>query len=550
MKLSILYLENSATDADLIRQHLLEKDIDAEIFVARTHSNYINALQDHTFDLILAETTLENCSSEVSGEVLDESSDCFSGEFSGYVAFEIAHTHYPNTPFIFVCRQVSIAEVVPCLNKGAIDCVTKDQLWRLVPIIQRVFARLELERSQEQRRKWVRGIEQLVLVVQRLSLARNLDTVIDIVRRAARELTGADGATFILRDGDQCYYVDEDAIAPLWKGRRFPIGICIGGWSMRHREQVVIEDIYKDERIPYEAYHSTFVKSLVMVPIRSESPIGAIGNYWAEPHHITSEEVQLLQALADTTSVAMENASVYAELEQRVQERTAQLEEANQELEAFAYSLSHDLRTPIAVIKVSLELLKLKHADRLDEQGQSYLKHVSQAAQRVDRLIDDMLILHQVTQLEIKPETVDLGQIAQDIIEDFRRTEPERHVNVVIGENLVTCGDPALLRAMLENLLSNAWKYTSKRSQAYIEVNSITQGNETQLFYIKDNGAGFDMNTSEKLFTPFQRMHSYTDFPGTGIGLASVQRIVSKHGGRIWVETAIDQGATFYFSLP
>lgn len=538
MKVSILHVETSTADADLVRQHLRENNIYAEIFVAKTHSDYVDALQQKTFDLILAETSLDGCSP-----------DCSEG-FSGYAAFEIAHDRSPNTPFIFVCRHVNGADVVPYLQKGAIDCITKDQLWRLVPVIQRIIDRIELERSQEQRRKWVRGIEQLVTVVQQLSLARNLDTVIDIVRRTARELTGADGATFILRDGEYCYYVDEDAIVPLWKGRRFPIEICIGGWSMRNRQQVVIEDIYNDERIPYEAYHSTFVKSLVIVPIRSESPIGAIGNYWAEPHHVTPEEVQLLQALADTTSVAMENVAVYADLEQRVQDRTTQLEEANQELEAFSYTLSHDLRTPIAVIKVSLELLKLKHIDRLDEQGQAYIKHVSQATQRIDRLIDDMLILHQVTQSQIKSETVNLSQIAQEIIADLQAATPSRQVNVFIGEDLITDGDSALLRVMLENLLSNAWKYTSKRSQAYIEVNTIPQANGTQIFYIKDNGAGFDMNMAEKLFTPFQRMHSHTDFPGTGIGLTSVQRIIHKHGGRIWVETAINQGATFYFSLP
>lgn len=171
------------------------------------------------------------------------------------------------------------------------------------------------------------SLEMLVDAVQALSLARDVDSVAAVVRRTARELTGADGATFVLRDGEHCFYVDEDAISPLWKGRRFPLSVCVSGWSMLNRKSTVIEDIYADTRVPHEAYRPTFVKSLVMVPIRTREPIGAIGNYWAHPHRATDEEVQMLQALADSTSVAMENAQVYSELEARVQERTRQLEE-------------------------------------------------------------------------------------------------------------------------------------------------------------------------------------------------------------------------------
>lgn len=165
----------------------------------------------------------------------------------------------------------------------------------------------------------------LVRVVQDLSHAEDVATIQDIVRRAARELTGADGATFVLREGDQCFYADEDAIAPLWKGLRFPLTACISGWAMLHRHAVAIEDIYADDRIPHDAYRPTFVKSLAMVPIRSSDPLGAIGNYWAEPHNPSPEEVELLQALADSTAVAMARAQVLANLERLVAERTAAL---------------------------------------------------------------------------------------------------------------------------------------------------------------------------------------------------------------------------------
>ena len=170
------------------------------------------------------------------------------------------------------------------------------------------------------------AMERLVEVVQRLSMARDLPGVMDIVRRAARELTGADGATFVLRDGDRCFYADEDAIEPLWKGQRFPMSACISGWAMLHREAVAVPDVYADARIPIDAYRPTFVKSLAMVPIRTLEPVGAIGNYWASHHVPSPDELRVLQALADTTAVAMENLRVYEELEARVAQRTAALQ--------------------------------------------------------------------------------------------------------------------------------------------------------------------------------------------------------------------------------
>lgn len=188
---------------------------------------------------------------------------------------------------------------------------------------------------------YVRSMARLLQAVQELSLARSLPGIQRIVRTAARELTGCDGATFVLRDNGKCYYADEDAIAPLWKGSRFPMEICISGWAMLNREAAIIPDIYADSRIPHEAYRPTFVKSLVMAPIRKLDPVGAIGNYWAQQRQPTAREVSLLQALADATSIAMENVQIYSELEQRVHERTAALEKANEEIRQL--SLTDDL---------------------------------------------------------------------------------------------------------------------------------------------------------------------------------------------------------------
>lgn len=206
------------------------------------------------------------------------------------------------------------------------------------------------------------NLQRLVDAVKELSLAKNLDTVMAIVRRTARELTGADGATFVLRErignAEACFYADEDAISPLWKGSRFPIETCVSGWAMLNSRPVVIEDIFEDPRIPHEAYKPTFVKSLAMVPIRTSDPIGAIGNYWARQHLPSKEEVSLLQSLADVTAVTMENIKVYDELEHRVKDRTAQLHERNQEITdsiAYAQRIQNAVLPPFSLVKEHFE---------------------------------------------------------------------------------------------------------------------------------------------------------------------------------------------------
>ncbi len=237
-----------------------------------------------------------------------------------------------------------------------------------------------------------------------------------------------------------------------------------------------------------------------------------------------------------------------AELEQRVIERTAQLEVTNKELEAFAYSVSHDLRAPLRGIDGFSQALLEDYAGEIDAQGQDYLRRVRNASQRMGQLIDDLLKLSRLTRGEMRRETVDLSGMAQTIASELHKTQPERRVECLITPGLTANGDARLLRVVLENLLGNAWKFTSKCAQVRIEFGATEVEGEST-YFVRDNGAGFDMTYADKLFGAFQRLHGDAEFPGTGIGLATVQRIIHRHGGRIWAEAELEQGATFYFTL-
>jgi len=236
-------------------------------------------------------------------------------------------------------------------------------------------------------------------------------------------------------------------------------------------------------------------------------------------------------------------------LEQRVAERTRQLEATNKELEAFSYSVSHDLRAPLRGIDGFSQLLLQKYAGQLDATGSDYLQRIRRAGLRMAELIDDLLQLSRVSRSQIRTEPLDLSRLARSILATLREREPERRVVTDVQDGVELNADPHLLKIVLENLLGNAWKFTGKREEATIRVEAREQDGEMVVF-VKDNGAGFDIKYAHKLFGAFQRLHGAAEFEGTGIGLATVQRIINLHGGRIWADSTLGTGATFYFVIP
>jgi PAS domain S-box-containing protein len=331
-------------------------------------------------------------------------------------------------------------------------------------------------------------------------------------------------------------------------------------------------DLIRDENdslrvirdLPHTSYGETDpnvlrygLKTYIGKPVSFDgSHVGSLCAVYQEDYVPSEEEKRLLGILAGAIGIEEKRGRaeeeirrLNAELEKRVAERTAQLEAANHELEAFSYSVSHDLHAPLMIVEGFSRELREKYADRIDETGRSYLERMQTAGRRMGSLIDAILRLSSLSRGELHRESTDLSRIALLTAAELRQRDPQRRVNFVIAPDLRVEGDKRLLKAVLENLFGNAWKYTARRESATIEFGRCeTDG--TPVFFIRDDGVGFSMDHADRLFLPFQRLHDEDEFQGHGIGLATVKRIIDRHGGRIWAEAEVDRGATFYFTLP
>jgi len=368
-------------------------------------------------------------------------------------------------------------------------------------------------------------LQRLIQVIQQLSLAHSLAEIAEAVRTAARNLVEADGATFVLRDGNRCFYMDEDAISPLWKGSRFPLETCISGWAMLHRESVIIEDIYKDDRIPHDAYRPTFVKSLAMIPIHDEEPYGAIGIYWAKQNRPHEDEMLLMQTLANATAIAMENVKSYQELEKRVYKRTSELTQANlrlQELDRlksmFIASMSHELRTPLNSIIGFTRIILMGMSGEISDVQRKQLGMVKKSARHLLDLINDV---------------IDVSKI--EVGNAVKFTESG---GVVIG-------------VMGAATMSSEADAAADGTERLKDLSPAMAMKDIEVT-VTDTGVGIAREGMARLFEAFSRIHIQERpvVEGTGLGLYLSKRIADLLGGEIEVESEPGRGSTFTFRLP
>lgn len=335
--------------------------------------------------------------------------------------------------------------------------------------------------------------------------------------------------------------------------------------ALRTGRPVTVSDIARDESFKPWSNPATKrgYRSATAFPIRQgEEVFGVLAALSGEPEFFTEERVALMSDLSEDISFALEALEqeerrvaaeealhrAHDDLEVRVRQRTAELEQMNRQLESFSYSVSHDLRGPLRAINGFSAVLLEKYREILDEEGRDALERIRNASNRMDWLMDGLLTLSRIARTELYPREVELSALAEQVIGELREGEPERRVSFTCPPGMTAIADPELARVALQNLLGNAWKFTGREPEGHIEL-GMTEEKAGSVFFVRDNGAGFDMKNARNLFGPFQRLHTPAEFPGNGIGLATVARIVEAHGGRIHAESAEGDGATFYFTF-
>lgn len=502
--LRVLSLEDDPRDAELLQAWLEEEGVACEFLRVETAEAFSAALEQRVFDVILADYSLPS--------------------YDGVSALKLTRARNLDVPFIFVSGTIGEDRAIEVVKLGATDYVLKDHLNRLVPAIRRA-----LEEVEERRR--CREAERALCESE--AKFRNFFNFLPIplfevdteggflmVNRAFVDAMGFEhgdpGA------GKNVF----DLFPPEEVDRaRENFRLRLSGGETSSNEFLV--------NMPGGA-RRTFVIATSAI-VQEGCPVGLRG--------IALDITERKRAEEEIRHLA-------AELESRVSERTAQLEAANKELEAFSYSVSHDLRAPLRAIEGFSGMVIEDYSGRLDTEGQRLLGVIRANARRMSQLIDDLLVFSRTGRSELKCSRLDMREMARSVFEEIAADPGARaRIDFNVGELPGSTGDAALVRQVWVNLLSNAVKFSSLQKRAVIEVGGANEGSQV-VYNVRDNGVGFDMQYAGKLFGVFQRLHPATEFEGTGIGLALVQRIVARHGGRVWAEAKVGQGATFSFTLP
>jgi len=431
-----------------------------------------------------------------------------------------------------------------------------------VVIARDITIRKQAEEEIRQRNQELGSIGNLI---GNIATNLNISEILDMALKGALEITGLEGGTLCLTNPEHNTLVlsafrnaSEEMVAELG-AEEVQVGDCLCGYVAQTAKPLILWDNASgSEFATYEAVRNEGIQFHAAFPIViKEKVIGILCIFSRSEVRPTQRSLDVVERLCGSIGLAIENARLYeqtqryaGELETHVRQRTNQLEAANRELEAFSYSVSHDLRAPLRGIDGFSQALVEDYWDKLDEQGQHNLQRVRTAVRRMSNLIEDLLQLSRISKSQMRHTRVDLSSVAARIVQDLRQQTPLRTVEVVIAEGVQAQADEHLIQIALENLLGNAWKFTTRQERARIEFGIAGQKEGSPIYFVRDNGAGVDMAYADKLFGAFQRLHNEKEFPGTGIGLATVQRIIHRHGGQVWAESGVGQGATFFFTIP
>lgn len=494
-------VEDEARDATLVEHTLKEGGFDFAFRWVDNESGFMRELEQFRPSIILSDHGLP--------------------AFDGFTALSLAQQKAPDVPFIFVTGSLGEEMTIKALKSGAADFVLKHRLSTLPPAVHRALRQAEFRQQRKQAEEALLSSEERYRSLVELSpdaLLVQIEDRIVFVNSAGVKLFGAAHPEQLV-------------------GR--PVRDLVGPDNWKHVKQHLESMVQEGKPTPFLEQRMRRLDGSPVDVELAAAPLIFAGKSAAQ---IIAHDI------SERKRAEEEIRRLNADLERRVTVRTAELEGANKELEAFSYSVSHDLRAPLRHIEGFIEILTATE-EALGTESRQHLETIANSARQMGRLIDDLLAFSRTARADLKKTGLRLSDVVRSAIEDLRQDTNARQIEWVIGDLPEVEADPALLRQVMLNLLSNALKYTRTRNRARIEVGYHDTGVE-QIIYVKDNGVGFDMRYAHKLFGVFQRLHRAADFEGTGVGLANVRRIVHRHGGRTWAEGEPDKGATFYLSLP